>query len=141
MQQKSTNSVKPSTKAPSPERVFAELSGDENDQAPDRDEDSGEEDDMHLHGFSTDDDDSSDEENIVDTEFDINISKLPTVAKDDVTFNQKLEKAKRNPVRYVCSGFLRPEMFSHSFFFLACRPRTEVFYISGDYRTAFLKTN
>ena len=54
---------------------------------------------MHLHGFSTDDDDSSDEENIVDTGFDINISKLPTVSKDDTAFNQKLEKAKRNPVR------------------------------------------
>lgn len=62
------------------------------------------EDDDHLHGFSTDDDDSSDEEDVMDegpSAFDI--SKLPTIAKDDVTVKHKLEKAKRQPVCLLSS--------------------------------------
>jgi nucleolar protein 15 len=54
----------------------------------------------HLHGFSTDDDDSSDEEDALDdgpSEFDL--GKLPTIAKDDATVKRKLEKAKQHPVR------------------------------------------
>jgi len=47
----------------------------------------------HLHGFSTDDDDSSDEELIV--EDGIDVGKLPTVAKDDATVQKKLERAQR----------------------------------------------
>ncbi|KAG9315076.1 hypothetical protein JVU11DRAFT_4188 [Chiua virens] len=49
----------------------------------------------HLHGFSTDGDDSSDEELVVEDE--INVSKLPTVAKDDATVQKKLEQAQRQP--------------------------------------------
>jgi len=45
-----------------------------------------------LHGFSTDDDDSSDEEL---EESPIDITKLPTIAKDDATVNKRLEKAKK----------------------------------------------
>jgi len=51
-----------------------------------------------LHGFSTDDYDSSDEEDAMDdgpSEFDV--SKLPTIAKDDATVKHKLDKAKRQP--------------------------------------------
>ncbi|KAF5382201.1 hypothetical protein D9615_004254 [Tricholomella constricta] len=54
--------------------------------------------DLHLHGFSTDDDDSSDDDDAMDHEpsaFDI--AKLPTIAKDDATVKRKLEKAKRQP--------------------------------------------
>ena len=61
----------------------------------DQDEDEGD----HLHGFSTDDDDSSDEEDAMDdgpSAFDV--SKLPTIAKDDATIKHKLDKAKRQPV-------------------------------------------
>jgi hypothetical protein len=64
------------------------------------DEDEG----SHLHGFSTDDDDSSDEEDAMDdgpSAFDI--SKLPTIAKDDATVEHKLNKAKRQPVRLLLS--------------------------------------
>ncbi|KAG6917520.1 hypothetical protein DXG01_002267 [Tephrocybe rancida] len=54
--------------------------------------------DADLHGFSTDDDDSSDEEDVMDHEPSIfDISKLPTIAKDDKTVQQKLAKAKRQP--------------------------------------------
>ncbi|OJA11144.1 hypothetical protein AZE42_02380 [Rhizopogon vesiculosus] len=55
------------------------------------------EDDDHLYGFSTDEDDSSDEEDAAGEEVDI--GKLPTVAKDDATVKKKLEKAKRHPTQ------------------------------------------
>ena len=61
----------------------------------DQDEDNGD----HLHGFSTDNDNSSDEEDAMDdgpSVFDV--SKLPTIAKDDATVKHKLDKAKRLPV-------------------------------------------
>lgn len=54
-------------------------------------------DEEHLYGFSTDDDDSSDEE--VTVEDGINVEKLPTVAKDDATVQKKLERAQRQQVR------------------------------------------
>jgi nucleolar protein 15 len=78
------------SKKPVPE---PESSSAEEDESEDQDEDDG----CHLHGFSTDDD-SSDEEVAMDDEpstFDF--GKLPTVAKDDATVKQKLEKAKRQP--------------------------------------------
>lgn len=57
-----------------------------------------EDDEVHLHGFSTDDDDSSDEERDMDFEAaPLDASKLPTIAKDDATVKQKLDKAKRQP--------------------------------------------
>lgn len=72
-----------------------------------------EDDEVHLHGFSTDDDDSSDEERDMDFEAaPLDASKLPTIAKDDATVKQKLDKAKRQPVRIfytiwcICSKFL-----------------------------------
>ena len=58
----------------------------------------------HLHGFSTDDDDSFDDDNSSDEEdtddgpLAFDVSKLPTIAKDDVTVKHKLDKAKRQPV-------------------------------------------
>ena len=52
-----------------------------------------------LHGLSSDDDqDSSDEEIEIPG---IDVSKLPTIAKDDEVVKQKLEKAKRQPVRII----------------------------------------
>lgn len=53
--------------------------------------------DDYLHGFSSDEDSSDDEETIFTAEG-VDVSKLPTVAKDDVTVQRKLEKAKRQPV-------------------------------------------
>jgi nucleolar protein 15 len=58
----------------------------------------------HLHGFSTDDDDSSDEDAMVDEPSEFDIGKLPTVAKDDATVKQKLEKAKQHPVSLFFSA-------------------------------------
>jgi nucleolar protein 15 len=56
---------------------------------------------VHLHGFSTDDDDSSDEEHGMDDEpAALDLVKLPTIAKDDAAVRRKLEKAKRQPVSF-----------------------------------------
>ena len=68
------------------------------------DEDQDEEEGGHLHGFSTDDDDSSDEEDAMDDgPSALDVSKLPTIAKDDATVKRKLDKAKRQPVRLLLS--------------------------------------
>jgi hypothetical protein len=78
----------------------SESSSAEEDSAEEEDQDKDEG--GHLHGFSTDDDDSSDEEHAMDdgpSEFDV--SKLPTIAKDDATVKRKLDKAKRQPVRLL----------------------------------------
>ena len=57
-----------------------------------------------LHGLSSDDDqDSSDEEVELPG---IDVSKLPTIAKDDKIVKQKLERAKRQPVRISPSSSL-----------------------------------
>ncbi|KAH9838315.1 uncharacterized protein C8Q71DRAFT_522698 [Rhodofomes roseus] len=83
-----------SHKAPSPE---PEPSASDDDEAPLVEKDAevdGEAD--HLYGFSTDDDDSSDEE-MGEEWGGIDVSKLPTVAKDDAVVKKKLEKAKRHP--------------------------------------------
>jgi len=100
----STASSKP-TKSKKPKEPVPELEEDEEeeenggaDEAVNMNEDSDSE--GHLHGFSTDDDDSSDEEDAMDdgpSEFDL--GKLPTIAKDDATVKRKLEKAKQHPVR------------------------------------------
>ena len=76
-------------------------SGEEDEDVvePDSDE---EVEDVYLHGFSTDEDNSSDEE--VDDKPGLSafeVSKLPTVAKDSETIKRKLEKAKRQPVCQV----------------------------------------
>lgn len=49
-----------------------------------------------LHGFSSDEDDSSDDEPAV-----FDVEKLPTVAKDDAAVKRKLEKAQRQQVCFL----------------------------------------
>ncbi|KAI0787968.1 hypothetical protein C8Q74DRAFT_647087 [Fomes fomentarius] len=53
-------------------------------------------DEQEFYGFSSDDD-SSDEEEVADDISGIDMSKLPTIAKDDAVVKKKLEKAKRKP--------------------------------------------
>ncbi|KAF8150606.1 hypothetical protein B0H34DRAFT_801546 [Crassisporium funariophilum] len=99
---KSSKSAAKKTKAviPEPEPLsVAEPEEDEMEVTIEQDSNEGsDDDDVHLHGFSTDDDDSSDEEDAMDDEpSEFDVSKLPTIAKDDVTVKRKLEKAKRTP--------------------------------------------
>jgi len=63
-----------------------------------QEEDSPHEENVHLYGFSTDED-SSDDDLDVDDEAVLDVGSLPTVARDDATVKRKLERAKRNPVR------------------------------------------
>lgn len=65
-----------------------------------REEDSPDEENenVHLYGFSTDED-SSDDDLDVDDEAAVDVGSLPTVARDDAAVKRKLERAKRNPVR------------------------------------------
>jgi nucleolar protein 15 len=64
-----------------------------------QEEDGADEENVHLYGFSTDEDDSSDDDLDVDDEAVLDVGSLPTVARDDAAVKRKLERAKRNPVR------------------------------------------
>ncbi|KAG5722991.1 hypothetical protein E4T56_gene18004 [Termitomyces sp. T112] len=87
-----------SKKVKQKEPSLSPSSSDTAEAVDDDSEQDGNEKDLHLHGFSTDDDDSSDEDEDMDYEAPaLDISKLPTIAKDDATVKRKLEKAKRQP--------------------------------------------
>ena len=53
---------------------------------------------VHLYGFSTDEDSSEDDLDVDDEAF-VDVGSLPTVARDDTTIKRKLERAMRKPVR------------------------------------------
>lgn len=59
----------------------------------------------HLQGFSTDEDSSDDDGDDAPEIPGVDISKLPTVAKDDATVKRKLERAKRDPVSVFVYAF------------------------------------
>ncbi|TCD61655.1 hypothetical protein EIP91_008124 [Steccherinum ochraceum] len=83
---KKSKVAKPASPEPDEEEAFE-------DGEKDQDEDS-----MHMFGFSTDEDDSSDDEAMNEDDAPgIDVKKLPTIAKDDATVKQRLEKAKRKP--------------------------------------------
>jgi nucleolar protein 15 len=82
--------------SPTPEFEPSHLEDDE-PEAP-QEEDSPGEEDVHLYGFSTDED-SSDDDMGVDEGAVLDVGSLPTVARDDATVKRRLEKAKRKPVR------------------------------------------
>jgi nucleolar protein 15 len=69
---------------------------DEEDEGESGQEDGDSSEEELLHGLSSDDDQDSSDEEIEHPSIDV--SKLPTIAKDDKTVKQKLEKAKRQPV-------------------------------------------
>jgi len=80
-------------------------SGEEDEESGDGEEGGHSSEEEPLHGLSSDDQDSSDEEVELPG---IHISKLPTIARDDKIVKQKLEKAKRQPVR---TTFTRDSVF------------------------------
>ncbi|KAL1761142.1 hypothetical protein FB107DRAFT_255400, partial [Schizophyllum commune] len=86
-----SKSIPKSSKASSKPKVLAPPPDDSDEE--DAGADDADSDDVaSIHGFSTDEDDSSDEE--VD-DAPVDVGKLPTVAKDDETVARKLERAKR----------------------------------------------
>lgn len=74
--------------------------------------DAEEVDDDYLFGFSTDED-SSDDEGVSPGEG-VDISRLPTIAKDDATVQRKLEKAKRQPTEH--RGVICISRLPHGFY-------------------------
>ncbi|KAF9448310.1 RNA-binding domain-containing protein [Macrolepiota fuliginosa MF-IS2] len=99
-QTKTKQQAKVKEKSPSPAALASDGEDGEEEQAEGEVEEEASGDD-HLHGFSTDEDDSSDEDEEVGEDKPglsaFEISKLPTVAKDDESVKRRLEKAKRQP--------------------------------------------
>jgi nucleolar protein 15 len=63
--------------------------------------------DVHLYGFSTDEDSSGDDDlDVVDEGADVDVGSLPTISRDDATVKRKLEKAKRKPAAETGVVFL-----------------------------------
>ncbi len=82
----------------SPMSDFEPSHSEEDEAKEPQEEDSPSEENVHLYGFSTDED-SSDDDLDVDEGDVLDVGSLPTVARDDATVKRKLEKAKRKPVR------------------------------------------
>jgi nucleolar protein 15 len=57
-----------------------------------------------IHGFSTDAESSDDDDVMVDEVPPLDVSQLPTVAKDDSTVQKRLQKAKSKPVSTLNFG-------------------------------------
>lgn len=77
---------------PEPPRSEAEEGGPD---APREEGESGTDaEDVHLYGFSTDEDSSGDDLDVVD---EVDVGSLPTISRDDATVKRKLEKAKQKP--------------------------------------------
>jgi nucleolar protein 15 len=82
----------------SPTSDFEPSLSEEDESDVPQEEDSPDKENVHLYGFSTDED-SSDDDLDVDDEAVCDVGTLPTVARDDATVKRKLERAKRIPVR------------------------------------------
>jgi nucleolar protein 15 len=111
---RTTRKLRGPLKAPSPTPSLSptsdfEPSHSEEDEAEaSQEEDSPGEENVHLYGFSTDED-SSDDDLDVDEETALDVGFLPTVARDDAAVKRKLERAKRKPVRVGPSHYPRPQ--------------------------------
>jgi len=80
----------------------------------------------HLHGFSSDDDDSSDDEDDDNADADagttrdeppaLDVSKLPTIAKDDAVVKRKLDKAKAKRKPSEQAGVIYLGRLPHGFY-------------------------
>ena len=92
----------PSSSPPlSPTSDFEHSQSEEDEPEVPQDEDSPDEENVHLYGFSTDEDSSGDDLDVDDQAVDV--GSLPTVARDDATVKRKLERAKRKPARVFSS--------------------------------------
>lgn len=94
---KSQKAAAPKTRSSKKATPTVEEDEDEENESAEEKEEGSDEEEAHLFGFSTDDADSSDDEMNADPD-PIEVTKLPTIAKDDAIVKQKLEKAKKKPV-------------------------------------------
>ena len=98
--QKQRGPRRPPSPSPSPSLASdPEPSQSESEGGDPAEESSPEAEDVHLYGFSTDEDSSGDDLDAVDEGANIDVGSLPTISRDDATVKRKLEKAKRKPVR------------------------------------------
>ncbi|CAE6349163.1 unnamed protein product [Rhizoctonia solani] len=103
-------------------KVAAAALESESDEDEDEDEEEesieAENEDTQLQGFSTDEDSSDDDRDDAPELPGIDLTKLPTVAKDDATVKRRLDKAKKEPVQdrgvlflgQIPHGFYEDEM-------------------------------
>lgn len=95
-----TKKRKNTKKAPSPSPSVSSATGSGLEEAEAEETEDEEEEEVMLKGFSSESgSDSSDEDDDADNAPPLDVSKLPTIAKDDATVKRKLEKAKKQPVR------------------------------------------
>ena len=102
---RTTRKLRGPLKLPSPSPSLSPMSDfepshseEDEPEVPQEEEGSPGEENVHLYGFSTDED-SSDDDLDVDEEAALDVGSLPTVARDDAAVKRKLERAKRKPVR------------------------------------------
>ncbi|KDQ57076.1 hypothetical protein JAAARDRAFT_130954 [Jaapia argillacea MUCL 33604] len=110
----SSKSVKPPRKLAPPPDPSSEASASDVDPTAEDAADDSDEESVHLHGFSDDDEDSSDEEGLGLDHLAIDVGKLPTIAKDDATIQRRLEKAKRQQSEH--RGVIYLGRLPHGFF-------------------------
>jgi len=103
---KSKRATQPRHSSPAPETT----SNDETDGKNENED----QDEVHLFGFSTDDEDSSDDDLGVDDIPGIDVGSLPTIARDDATVKSRLDKAKRQPA--VDRGVIYLGRIPHGFY-------------------------
>ncbi|ELU40747.1 RNA binding protein [Rhizoctonia solani AG-1 IA] len=95
----------------------SESESDEEEESP-KQQAENENEDTHLQGFSTDEDSSDDGGDEAPELPGIDLTKLPTIAKDDATVKRRLERAKREPTQdrgvlflgQIPHGFYEDEM-------------------------------
>ncbi|KAN0132905.1 hypothetical protein V8E53_009270 [Lactarius tabidus] len=105
--QKQRGPWKPSSPSPSPSLASdPEPPQSESDGGDPAEESSSEAEDVHLYGFSTDEDSSGDDLDAVDEGGDVDVGSLPTISRDDATVKRKLEKAKLKPASETGVVFL-----------------------------------
>jgi nucleolar protein 15 len=96
--QKQRGPWKPPSPSPSPS-LASDEEPPQSDGGEPAEESSSEAEDVHLYGFSTDEDSSGDDLDAVDEGAYVDVGSLPTISRDDATVKRKLEKAKLKPVR------------------------------------------
>ncbi|KAG8691113.1 hypothetical protein FRC11_006686 [Ceratobasidium sp. 423] len=86
----------------------------ESDEEGQSEEESGDDEETHIQGFSTDEDSSDDDRDEAPELPGIDLAKLPAVAKDDATVRRRLDKAKKEPVQD--RGVLSLGQIPHGFY-------------------------
>ncbi|KAI9463318.1 hypothetical protein BJY52DRAFT_1350766 [Lactarius psammicola] len=80
-----------------PEPSHSESEDGDTEAPREEEESSPEAEDVHLYGFSTDEDSSGDDLDVANEGAVLDVGSLPTISRDDATVKRKLEKAKRKP--------------------------------------------